>query len=215
MPKDSIAKISRDLAVIKEATGKKGEVKWSNAKSYGGRPHRAFADYLFDLIKRNNAHFHIRFSPMKEYDHGGRRGRIDTVSKSFYQLILHRPVRYYHKSCDVWVFPDDGAYTSELPDMIEPLCYQGGEHFPDGGGVCVQDISPRSSAAEPMLQLLDVTLGGLAAIRNGRTSRDGYSPVKRELAEHIFKKTGWFSIEGNSWSNKCNRWNVIPKKRGQ
>lgn len=215
--RSAIPRITADLALIKKTNGKTGEVKWENAKSYGGRVHRGYIDLLFGLIAERKAQFHIRFSPMAEYDHGlsGPRKKIDTVSRSFYQLLLHRPVRYYTGKADVWVYPDDGECTSELPGYQAALCQDGANQFGENAWTCVQDIQCRASKGEPMLQLLDVTLGALATMKNGRHLAEGYSPVKRELAEHAFAKTGWLTINGNSWSKACNRWTVVPKiKRG-
>lgn len=214
-----IPKIIADLQIIKAKSGKTGEVKWQNAKAYGGRVHRGYIDYLFLLIENRKAQFHIRFSEMAEYDHclSGPRKRIDTVSKSFYQLLLHRPVRYYHPHCAVSVYPDDGVCTEQLPSQLPALCTEARRLFGEQGRDCIVQIQTRASDREPLLQLLDVTLGALAAYKNQRHLKDGYSPVKRELVEYAFKKTGWFTIAGNSWSKTCNRWSVVPKlkKLGQ
>jgi hypothetical protein len=116
----------------------------------------------------------------------------------------------------VHVYPDDGQCTVLLPEMHDPLTVDAYKNFGAEGRDCVSAITPRCSKSEPMLQLLDVTLGALAAYKNGRHLKEGYSPIKRELAEHAFKKTGWFTISGNSWSKACNRWTVVPKiRRGQ
>lgn len=202
-----------DLAALKEECGKSGEIKWKNAKSYGGRAHRSYVDYLFLLIAENKAHFHIRFSRMDEYDHSlsGERRKIDTVSKAFYQLLLHRAYRCYGERA-IFVHPDDGEYTEQLPSQIGALNHQGLAKF---GGMplgAVQEITPRSSKSEPMLQLLDVPLGALAAIRNERHTRAGYSAVKRELAEYVLGKTGWSTTLGNSAKGQwtLNRWNARP-----
>lgn len=198
-------------------SGKTGEVKWENAKSFGGRVHRAYIDYLFLLVDRNLAHFHIRFLPMSEYDHSlsGRRRRIDTVSKCYYQLIVHRALRHYSEHGHVSVYPDDGECTSHLPAMLEALRNEDKSRYCQGRDSCLQEILPRSSAREPMLQLLDVTLGALAAYRNKRHLKPEISQTKRDLAVYAFEKTGWPSIEGNCDPRikKLNRWNVRPSLR--
>lgn len=218
--RSAIPRIVADLQIIKAQFGKTGEVKWENAKSYGGRVHKAYIDYLFVLIQTRKANFHIRFSDMNEYDHGlsGPRKKTDTVSKSFYQLLLHRPVRYYHGKASVSVFPDDGDCTAQLPDNLAKLRAEAGNNWGQAGRDCISKIECRASKTEPLLQLLDVTLGALAAFRNGRHLNPEYSQVKRELAEYALAKTGWPEIGGCcSISRKsCNRWTVTPKlKRGQ
>ena len=67
--------------------------------------HEGYIRLLFELITENRLHFHIRFSRMDEYDHrrSGPRRKLDTVSKAFYQLLLHRPVAFYGKDVDLYV----------------------------------------------------------------------------------------------------------------
>lgn len=210
----NVSEISNRLLNIKNEMGKKGEVKWKNAKSYGGRVHLAFADYFFDLIQQRKIEFHVRFSKMSEYDHklSGERRKVDTVSKSFYQLLLHRAYRYYHNNT-IYVYPDNGEYTAKLPEQRGALNHQGLDLF---GGLtlgAIRSIEPRSSETEPLLQLLDVPLGALAACRNQRHIGSNYSPIKAELVEYVFKRTRWQTICGNTSLDKrnLNKWNAIPK----
>lgn len=212
MPRRVAADATSHLKGVKARLKRPGEVKWSKAKSFGGRIHREFIDYLFDQIDAGRMHFHIRFSPMNEYDHklSGPRKRIDTVSKSFYQLLHHRAVKLYHMH-RLHIVPDDGDCTSLLPDLIGPLNAVARRECGQTHG-CIQSISPRSSASEPMLELLDVTLGALSALRNGRHN-SLTAGVKRELAQHAFARTGWPLITGNCpvGSRELSRWNVVPK----
>lgn len=216
---DAIPKIVSDLATIKADSPKRGEVKWSNAKSYGGKVHKAYMHYLFSLIRAGRAHFHIRFSEMSEYDHSlsGDRRRIDTVSKAFYQLIVHRPIKYYGNKCSINFYPDDGECTAKLSDFLPAMWAEEYSRF-SRENPSVKLIQPRCSASEPLLQLLDVTLGALAAARNGRHLTEGFSPIKRDLAEEALKLTGWPDIAGNCSPEEraLNLWNAKPKiKRGR
>lgn len=206
--RDAIPYIIGKMKPIAEKYGKTGEVKWKNAKFCGGMVHEGYIRLLFELIKEGRLHFHIRFSRMDEYDHklSGPRKKLDTVSKSFYQLLLHRPLAYYGNKADLHIYPDDGSCTRLLPDQIKPL------HI-ESGRTSVKVIQPRSSEKEPMLQLLDCTLGALAAYRNGRHLKPEISDTKKRLSELAFKLTGWRDITGSCWTDKkkLNRWNVTPK----
>lgn len=214
--KNAVPKIVSDLKSIKSASPKRGEIKWANAKSYGGRTHKAYIDYLFELIAANTAHFHIRFSPMAQYNHeqSGPRKRIDTVSKSFYQLLLHRPIRHYGEHAHLHIYPDDGECTAMLPSLMGALATDEFLKF-ERAECCIQEISPRNSATEPMLQLLDVTLGALTAYRNNRHQLNHISATKRDLMQYALEKTGWPSIERNSRRDeiRLSKWNVVPQKR--
>jgi hypothetical protein len=188
------------------------EVKWSTAKKRRASIHKDYAVLLRQLVRANHAAFHIRFAPFLEYDHknAGPRGRIDTVSKMYYQLLLHRPAKYYGDKRHLYIHPDKGDCTSELADMRGALCagaYHAGA-MPD----CVKVIEPRDSAREPFLQLLDVTLGAFAARRNDRELGD----TKAELRDFIIGLWGGVDLaKSTPMSNKAfNVWNATPQKRG-
>lgn len=203
----AIPYIIERMTPIREKYEKAGEVKWKNAKYCGGMVHEGYIRLLFELIDEGRLHFHIRFSRMDEYDHklSGPRKKLDTVSKSFYQLLLHRPVNYYGKEVDLHVYPDDGSCTRLLPEQIGALHYESGLN-------CIKTIQPRSSEKEPMLQLLDCTLGALAAYRNGRHLLPEISDTKKRLSELAFVLTGWPDITGSCYNKKrLSRWNVTPK----
>lgn len=210
--KDAIPYILSRMKPICEQYGKTGEVKWKNAKYCGGMVHEGFIRLLFELVDAGRLHFHIRFSRMDEYDHklSGPRRKLDTVSKAFYQLLLHRPVSFYGKEADIHVHPDDGSCTRLLPNQIGALHWE-------SGIAPVKVIQPRSSKREPMLQLLDCTLGALAAYRNGRHLKPEISDTKKRLSALAFELTKWPDISGSCWKDKkkLNRWNVTPKiKKG-
>ncbi|WP_269085412.1 DUF3800 domain-containing protein [Agrobacterium tumefaciens] len=215
--REAIPIIVGQIMEIRERFGKRGEVKWKNAKSRSGVVHEAYIKLLFALVNEGRLHFHVRFSRMDEYDHkrSGARKKIDTVSKAFFQLLLHRPVAFYGSEADIFIHPDDGDCTSELVNQMGALNFVG-RRMCNASGI-VKLVQPRSSEREPMLQLLDCTLGALAAYRNGRHEKAQISDVKKKLAVMAFEMTGWPDITGNCWKDKrkLNRWNAVPRfKKG-
>jgi hypothetical protein len=209
---DAIPYILGQMTGVRERFGKQGEVKWKNAKSRNGLVHEAYIRLLFALIDEGRLHFHIRFSRMDEYDHklSGPRRKIDTVSKSFFQLLLHRPVAFYGAEADIHIHPDDGECTRLLSDQMGALNYVGRRRH--GAEDIVKLIQPRSSEREPMLQLLDCTLGALAAYRNSRHEKPEISETKKRLSALAFELTQWKDITGNCWNKrKLNRWNSVPR----
>jgi hypothetical protein len=190
------------------------EVKWENCKRQSGRVHKAYVDYLFNLIQQKRVHFHIRFSHMPSYDHtlSGARKKIDTVSKAYWQLIVHRPCRYYGNSCDIYIRPDNGDCTSELVNQIDSMKHHASYKY----SYCTRDpvvhIECRDSKNEPFLQLMDVTLGALTAYRNGRHKHSSANRIKTQLAEYVFRLTGASSIVGNTplGRREMSIWNAQP-----
>ncbi|MHA6687790.1 hypothetical protein ACX3P0_19780, partial [Mesorhizobium sp. A556] len=100
--------IGKEMLCLKEAFGvpKHSEVKWNKAKSKKDLC-KAYIKLLFDQIEENHVHFHVRFSPFTQYDHSasGERKETDTISKAYYQLLLHRTGRFYGEHCRVQVRP--------------------------------------------------------------------------------------------------------------
>lgn len=189
------------------------EIKWANAKKRRKNAHEAYVNLLFDLIERGRAHLHIRFAPFNDYNHklSGSNKRQDTVGKMHYQLLLHRPLRYYGEDGSLQIYPDNGVCTEKLPLLIDSLNIDGRVvhgHKSD----CVESIRCCDSEREPMLQLLDVTLGALTAYKNKRHLDPGTSDVKRHLAELAFKKTGLTTLDRSTGisARKLNIWCVRP-----
>ena len=212
--KNRVSEAVKALYALNEEHRARGEIKWHNTRKRGLSIRKAYVDYLAKLIADNHAHFHIRFSPMNEYDHKGSRRRFDTVSKMFYQLLLHRSVRYYGKDCQLFIRPDDGECTRQLPALKEALQNDGFLKY-QTHATCIDSIVPLNSRNEPMLHLLDVPLGALTAFRNGRHLLDHVGQPKRELAEYARTALGIRSLMGNrDDGNKFSIWNVVPRKRG-
>jgi hypothetical protein len=193
------------------------EIKWSNTSDRRDGVHRAYVDYLFALIEDKQAHLHIRFSKMSEYDHklSGARRKIDTVSKAYFQLLLHRPGQYYCRSCDIFVYPDKGECTELLPGFRGVLNAQCRNRY---GHPPFHQIEPRDSKNDPILQMLDVALGALGAVRNERHKAPNAKKAKKDLAEYVLGKTGLNSVGGNSprTDRVLSIWNATPMwEKGQ
>lgn len=204
--------IRRDLEDIKTSAQMTREVKWSNVKARRDDVHKAFVDYLFYLVENGLAHFHVRFSPMGEYDHSlsGKRRKIDTISKAYYQLLLHRAGQFYGGSCDLFIYPDKGECTEQLPSFLGRLNDNCSERY---GHSSFRLIEPRDSERDVIQQMLDVSLGALGAVRNGR--HEVLATAKKEMALYVLQKTGRATMAGNSAiaDRKFSVWNVVPAWR--
>lgn len=210
--------IEADIAEINKRMNYTSEVKWEKARERRDDIYMAYIQLLATLVHHKQIHFHMRFSPIAEYDHkdSGPRGHADTVSKAFYQLFLHRPGRYYSRTCDIHVRPDGGSCTEYLPKTIAGLnadiCIHHGRDRH-----CVRTIQPCDSTKEPILQLLDVTLGGLTCLKNGNHENGVVAPYKAGLAVRTAEVLGISNIHASTHMNErvLNVWNVTPKyKKG-
>lgn len=208
------AKIEADIFAINKAYGVSSEVKWQTAKKRRDNVHLAYIDLLFKLVRDNQAHFHVRICPFSEYDHkiSGDRKETDTISKSFYQLLLHRAGRFYANSCSILVRPDNGDCTSYLKEMITALNGDIRKKFSVDRDP-IRDLSPVDSKREPLLQLLDVSLGAIASFANGHHQTDGASETRKMLCQHAFAYTSLKTAMHSTAmeDRKFNYWMVRPK----
>jgi hypothetical protein len=214
VPSQHVALIESELNELKRTLGLRGEVKWNTTRPKTLPIRLAYVDYLAALIHENKAHFHIRFAPSDEYDHDGPRKRFDTVSKMHYQLLLHRALRYYGPHYNLHIIPDGGECTRELARYHGALEYEGATRYRAQAN-CVSRIDCGDSKKDPMLQLLDVPLGALTAIRLGRLESPDMTECKRALAEHAFSTFGKPRLRANSPATTMDFsiWNAVPSRR--
>lgn len=211
---EMVPTILKQISAINERCKVCSEVKWENAKPRRQNTHQEYVNLLFELIEKNHVHFHIRFAPFDEYNHklSGRNKRQDTVGKMHYQLLLHRPIKFYGADDKLIIHPDGGTCTEKLPSMIDSL--NSDARIKHGHkGSCVERIQCKNSKHEPMLQLLDVTLGALTAYKNGRHLDPATNVVKKALAEHALKQSKLTTLDQNSpmGTRKMNVWCAIPQ----
>ena len=192
------------------------EVKWTKAKS---KPDlcRDYLDLMERLIAANHVHLHVRFSPFQAYDHNrsGDRKETDTVSKAYYQLLLHRAGRFYGKQAKILVRPDAGDCTSYLPRIMGGINADISMTYKVPHDA-ITNIQARDSKDDPMLQLLDVSLGALTAARNEGHLNGALSKIKADLAAYALAKCN-VGIEHNHEAKhrRFSIWNVKPKwKKG-
>lgn len=211
LPKTNLKAVTQRIKEIK--LPHREEVKWTRTKHWNLDIRKAYIDCLTDLIDKRQVHFHIRFAPFNAYDHGGKRRRFDTVSKMFYQLLLHRAIRHYGDDYDLLVRPDDGECTSELQKYVPALEVDGFNRY--SKPPCIKNVICLDSEREPLLQLLDVSLGALTAYRNKRHVEFLTSAAKSEVATYAFEKFGNRDLSRNfDDGRRLSIWNVRPKKRG-
>lgn len=211
----TISQIEEKITQIRDRLSLTHEIKWSNVKARRDNGHLAYAELLHELVEANNIHFHMRFQRIQEWDHqrSGPRRKVDTVSRAYYQLSLHRPVAFYGAQADLHLRPDNGECTSRLHEFIGHLNTQARKHK-DCGVECVKSIQATDSKNSHPHQLLDVTLGGLAAVRNRRHLRDDISEAKRTLALSIHELWGNLDLTESSTKDekRFNIWNAQPRK---
>ncbi len=213
LPKANLKSVTAKIKALHKSPQRE-EVKWATTKHWNIEIRKAYIDCLAELVRSMHVHLHIRFAPFSIYEHEGRRRIFDTVSKAYYQLLLHRAVRHYGSKYQLLIRPDVGECTSELKRFVPHLHLDGQLRYKTPAD-CIASLVCLDSKNEPLLQFLDVTLGALTAHRNGRHARPETSGAKTELAIHAYKAFGVSDLTKNTDKGRWfSIWNVIPRKRG-
>lgn len=206
--------LEENFSRIREDCGVQGEVKWSKAKARRDSVHRRYAHFLHALTVQRIVDLHLIFVPMEKYFHraSGDLKRTDTVSKQYYNMILHRPIRFYGWDYDIHVRPDNGECTERLPSFRAALNREGERRF--GINESVQSIEPSCSATSRgrnFLQFLDVTLGAMTAMRNNRFP-DRTKSFKADLAWEIWELWDRPDLAKSTYPahQHFSVWNVTP-----
>jgi Protein of unknown function (DUF3800) len=206
--------ISAAIQGIKNAASIKSEMKW--AKFRGGERSRAYegiVDLFFSLIEQNQIHFHCIIAEFGAFSHGAFEGASpeSSVSRMYYQLLVHRVCRYYAKKCYIWVYPDQGNDSRDL------LGYGGMINLAANKKYRVEhrlvSIEQSNSARCNLLQMVDIIIGGIAHLRNFPVTTGG-TGHKIALARYILKKSGLpaWDIDTGRRARRLTVWNFRHQK---
>lgn len=210
------ARLAEIEATIKGHREKAGisEMGWSDYRG-GARKeaYHAVASLLFELVRTKQATFFVLIAPFKGYVHKPSKKKQDnmtSVNRLYFQLLLHRVVPRIGKHHEIFVFPDKGNDSRDLVRFRHSLCKlamkRKGARFNSVPYIQALD----SHQCEP-IQMVDIVIGAIAAVRNNRA----LAPHKAELAAHILKESGRYSWVGSTMWNHMgvNVWDFKPRVR--
>jgi hypothetical protein len=140
-----IQEIEDRIAAIKDDAGIKSEFHWSDYR--GGRKRAAYENlvkYAFDIINKRNAALHMIIANFSGYNHRAKKGKTkDTsINRMYYQLCLHRLVRFYGAKRAINVRLDAGNGSKNichLRNQLSANAYRSVNAKPN----CVRSIEPR------------------------------------------------------------------------
>lgn len=206
-----IHEIETNVAALRVQAGV-NEFHWSAYKGGSTRHgYEALVDYAFELVHNGHAALHVLVSPFKGYRHKAKPGEnLDTsVNRMYFQLLLHRPAKFYGKTREIHVRLDAGNDSADICKLREELCakaYNQHKTRPN----CVRSLQAMPSENSGLIQMADVILGGIAAKRNSIT----HTSEKGPLADRILEKSrhaDW-SEETHFNARKLTLWNFSGSK---
>ncbi len=199
-----VLQLNAALDTIKSTIEMKGEFKWSGFR--GGNKTQAYksaVDLFFHSIENRHLHFHSIVCDFAEFDHHrtGRGSPEASVNKLYYQLMLHQIGRRYGGSARIEIYPDHGNDSAEVVRFREAICAAAYKKY-SAKPNCIRAIKPVPSAKHNILQMLDIVIGSMAALREQRS----LATHKAGLADYILEKSpvsNWdhdFNLNQNRFS---------------
>lgn len=155
--------VNEELVRLKQARGKpiSSELKWEKSSRRDLPLYLDAVALFFSLLEANIINFHVVICDFHEYDH--RRftagDKSASVSKTYYQLLLHRCCKLYGGDAIVYVWPDKGDCTKSLPQYVVALRSDERKKFGHETAT-IRSINPTSSAQVGVLHLNDTRLCG-------------------------------------------------------
>ena len=208
--RNNVGAILNGIERLRSKVSMPHELKWQKVCDSRESEYKTFIDAGLRLLTKNQARFDMICFDNSIRDHKKyNEGDSDIgLNKMYYQLLLHRAVRYYGKKGGIHIRLD--ARNSSTPlSSLKDMLNNGARNIGIENGP-VKVLESTSSKNCDLLQLNDVLLGAFSAYRNNRLNG---RPSKARLAQHVFEKSGFDSLDEDSdRTKKLTFWNFKPSK---
>ena len=167
----------------------RGEMKWGNVSRSKLEAYRRVVDAFFYDPTLAGVDFHSTVVDTWGQDHQrfGDGDKDKTFNKELYQLATKfariYPDRIFH------LYPDDRE-TIHRPGELRDILNFGRRKLNDKRDFPFRRSHFRRSCDTPLIQMVDILLGGLAYRVNGHANAIDASPAKVELSKHILNCAG-------------------------
>lgn len=184
-----VAAINARFAELRLPELPQGELKWGSVSKSKFPAYCRIVDAFFDDPLFADVDFHTTVVDTWSQDHqkfgGGDRDK--TFNKELYQLAAKfariYPDRFFH------LYPDERE-TVHRPGELRDILNFGRRKSRDRREFPFRRCHFRKSHETPLLQVVDILLGGLAYRVNGHANALDASPAKVELSRHILGRAG-------------------------
>ena len=207
--------VYKTLADYREVFNMKAELKWQKISNQKLAEYQALVDYFFALNSSGKIQFHSIIFDSHAWNHNRyNEGIADTgLSKLYYQLILKKFVCRCAEHGSLYVCLDHRNSKTSLADlqrMINAAALRDHGHKQP-----LKQLVSRVSHEDDLLQLNDVILGAVCAVRNGKHLLADTRAAKKTIASCVLEKSGLQTYERDS-SRDIHRftvWNMRPRPR--
>jgi len=192
------------------------ELKWTKISNQKFEAYAALVDLFFTLNQESIINFHaLIFDNYQANHHKYNEGSADIgLSKLYYQLILHKFSNYADESSDMCVCLDRRHSRTSLNDLRDML-NRGITRKRGMPTALIKQLVSQDSKEDDILQLNDVILGAVCAVRNGKHILHDTREAKRVIAHRIVNQSGHrdFTQSSPRHFNHFSVWNFQPRPR--
>jgi hypothetical protein len=207
--------IYKTISEYRKNKNMNSELKWTKISNQKFSEYKILLDYFFALNNTNKIQFHCIIFDNHLANHAKyNSGEKDIgLSKLYFQLILHKFVKLHGNDNSLFVCLDHRNSKTPLDDLKSMINSTAKRDF--GFLYPVKELVSRDSKKEDMLQLNDILLGAVCAVRNGKHLLAETRDAKKKIAVSVLEQSGLGSFNTNS-SRHVNRftvWNMQPRSR--
>lgn len=195
----------------------RSELKWSKISNQKLDNYISLIDLFFALNSSNLVQFHCLMFDNHQWNHKKfNNGDPDIgLSKLYYDLIVHKFVKRCGKGGKrLLACLDHRNSSTALEDLRLMINRTAARDFAMPHRPLAQLIS-KDSKSDDILQMNDVILGAVCAIKNGRHLLSGTREAKRVIAQYVLSKSGLecFDIDSPTTVHRFTVWNKKPRSR--
>jgi hypothetical protein len=214
MRRDSINRILADMEAFRDRFTMTKELKWTKITDAKIEEYKHLVDYFFALNKADQCQFHCIVFDSHKWQHGKYNdGDRDVgLSKLYYQVLHHKFGKLCGPHGSLFVRVDRRNSSTSLEDLRRMLnAAMARDHKVRSNPWKV--IEPEDSKQCDILQLNDVILGAVCAVRNGRHLFEGGRESKKLIAKHVLEQSGMSSFDYDSprSATRFTVWNMRPR----
>ena len=212
--RNTLQGVHDSMKLYRDTHNMHSELKWSKISNQKEVEYEKLVDYFFALNNNNHLQFHCIIFDNHQWNHTRYNGGDADVglSKLYYQLLLNKFAKHCAPHGELFACLDHRNSSTPLEDvrrMINAALRRdhGIQTHP------LKQLVSADSKTEDLLQLNDVILGAVCAIRNGKHLLATTRSAKKNIALKVLEKSGATNFEGNFSAQRFTVWNMRPRSR--
>lgn len=185
-----LPELYKNIASYREQYNMAKELKWSKVTDQKLAEYQEFVELFFALNHNNKLWFHwtIYDNHVKKHKHYSDGSKMLGLSAIYHHFFSQTIAQYYSDIPNIAICLDRRQSRTPLEDLRKEI--NGNLANRIARNNLVKQLISKDSKQDDVLQLNDVVLGAVSAIRNGRHKLAEGRAAKKHLAQLVSKKSG-------------------------